>query len=59
MKEYIKPEMKYVVYNNGIMQDDDPFGDIGSIDPDEPGSDLANTGAFDEDEVPAAKSVWE
>ncbi len=60
MKEYIKPELKYVVYNNGIMQDEDPLGDLGSIDENEEGGDLGNSTVFDEEEViPTTKSVWD
>ena len=60
MKEYIKPELKYVVYNNGIMQDDDPLGDLVSIGEDEEGGDLGNSTVFDEEEaIPTAKSVWD
>lgn len=60
MKEYIKPELKYVVYNNGIMQDEDPLGDLVSIGEDEEGGDLGNSTVFDEEEViPASKSVWD
>ncbi len=55
MKEYIKPELKYIIYNGGIMEDEE----LGSIPEGEEGEDLSNQASFDENEVPVSKSVWD
>ena len=55
MKEYIKPELKQVINNEALMDDEE----LGSIPEGEEGEDLANQAIFDEEEVPTSKSVWE